>query len=470
MNILSTTQVEATLGRKLISRADQFFSHSFDCIIDEMIQNSRRARAKNVHFTLEDGDLIIADDGHGLTAENAHVLLMAGGSNNDAAVEINEAAAGLGFFALAHYDVVVRSHNWEMQIPKAAFTGNATAALTTGHPHQGGLSIRIRSFTDRDGLRLGEIIQKCVVYSGLTATLKGFPEGVPTVVMPQTFLDHALKDHADCMVAVHTDTVHGVTIKLARIKGEMWRKEKTKLNFFGKVISLEDHRAGHRIPDVEKTVTLDEEKKLFNEASFCTMVLIDVHDTSRLKLKLPERDVLIQNDGLEEIWKTIDLLYCKMLSNPDLVNGLSAHHPLHTFSPYPIPRPSASVANMAGTRWMPKGNGLISAEGDRLELHEIVSLSLESYGVQDGGYLESMLESSYSQGGCPEVARILFDVGEIEYILGRETIPFVVGNTLLIKAEGDEIQVPLDDGLGSPPQASITAVTSASIGSSAHAA
>jgi hypothetical protein len=203
MNTLTTTSVEATLGRKLITRADQFFSHSQDCIIDEMIQNSRRAKAKNVRFILEDGDLIIADDGHGLTADNAHILLMAGGSNNDDATETEtaERAAGLGFFSLAKYDVVVRSHDWEMQVPKEAFTGSTTAALTRGFAHQDGLSIRIRAFiplkglVEHEGGKLGEIIERCIRYSGLIATLEGFPQNVPTVVLPRIFLDHALEQH-----------------------------------------------------------------------------------------------------------------------------------------------------------------------------------------------------------------------------------------------------------------------------------
>jgi hypothetical protein len=127
--------LKLTLGRKLITRADQFFSNSQDCIIDEMIQNSRRARAKTVRFILEDSDLIITDDGHGLTADNAHILLTAGGSNNDDATGTSERAAGLGFFSLAKYDTVVRSHDWEMQIPNEAFTGGTTAALTRGFAH-----------------------------------------------------------------------------------------------------------------------------------------------------------------------------------------------------------------------------------------------------------------------------------------------------------------------------------------------
>jgi hypothetical protein len=452
MNTFTTTSVEATLGRKLITRADQFFSHSQDCIIDEMIQNSRRAKAKTVRFILEDGDLIVADDGHGLTADNAHILLMAGGSNNDDATEVSERCAGLGFFSLAKYDVVVRSHDWEMQIPKEAFTGGTTAALTRGFPHQDGLSIRIRAFiplkalVKHEGGKLGEIIERCIRYSGLTATLQGLPKDVPTVVLPRIFLDHALEQHTGQITAIASETVHGVTIKLARVRGEFWRMDKTKINFFGKVISLSDTQARHRIPAAEKTVELSTEKKAFLETSFCTIVLIDVHDTSHLKLKLPERDVLIQDEGLDLIWKTVELLYCRMIASPAIVNGLPADHPLRGTSPYPIPRPSCVVSNLAGTRWMPVDGGLVSADGDRLERHEIVSVALESYGVQESGYLESMLENFVGNDGCPAVTRVMFEDREIEQALGKGVVPHVIGNTLVIKAEGDEIQVPLDDG------------------------
>lgn len=451
MNTLTITPIEATLGRKLITRADQFFSHSQDCIIDEMIQNARRAKAKNVRFILEGGDLIIADDGHGLTADNAHILLMAGGSNNDDATESAERAAGLGFFSLAKYDVVVRSHDWEMQVPKEAFTGGTTAALTRGCPHEDGLSIRIRAFIllraleEHEGKRLGEIIERCIRYSGLTATLEGFPQEVSTVVLPRIFLDHALEEHKGQVTAVMSETVHGVTIKLARVRGEFWRMDKTRINFSGKVISLSDTQARHQIPAAEKTVELNTEKA-FVETNFCTIVLIDVHDTSRLKLKLPERDVLIQDEGLDLIWKAVELLYCRMISNPAIVNGLPADHPLRGTSPYPIPRPSCVVSNLASTRWMPFNGGLISAEGDRLERHEIVSVALDSYHVQESGYLQSMLEDIVGGDGYAPVTRVMFEDREIDQALGKGVVPHVVGNTLVIKAEGGEIHVPLDDG------------------------
>lgn len=452
MNTFTTTSVEATLGRKLITRADQFFSHSQDCIIDEMVQNSRRAKAKTVRFILEDCDLIIADDGHGLTADNAHILLMAGGSNNDDATETAERAAGLGFFSLAKYDVVVRSHDWEMQIPKEAFTGGTTAALTRGFPHQDGLSIRIRAFlglkalAEHEGGKLGEVIERCIRYSGLAATLQGFPKDVPTVVLPRIFLDHALEEHPGQITAVMSETLHGVTIKLARVRGEFWRMDKTKINFFGKVISLSDTQARHQIPAAEKTVELNTEKKAFVETSFCTIVLIDVHDTSHLKLKLPERDVLIQDEGLDLLWRTVEQLYCRMVSNPGIVNGLPADHSLRGTSPYPIPRPSCVVSNLAGTCWMPIDGGLISADGDRLERHEIVSVALASYSIQASGYLESMLENIVGNDGCAAVTRVMFEDREIDQALGKGVVPHVIGNTLVIKAEGDEILVPLDDG------------------------
>jgi hypothetical protein len=452
MNTFTTTPVEATLGRKLITRTDQFFSHSQDCIIDEMIQNCRRAKAKTVRFILEDGDLIIADDGHGLAADNAHILLMAGGSNNDDATETAERAAGLGFFSLAKYDVVVRSHDWEMQVSKEAFTGGTTAALTRGFPHQDGLSIRIWAFiplkglVEHEGGKLGEIIAWCICYSGLTATLHGIPQNVPTVVLPRIFLDHALEQHTGQITAMASETVHGVTIKLARVRGEFWRMDKTKINFFGKVISLSDTQARHQIPAAEKTVELSTEKRAFVETSFCTIVLIDVHDTGHLKLKLPERDVLIQDEGLDLIWKIVELLYCRMISNPAIVNGLPADHPLRGTSPYQILRPSCVVSNLAGTRWMPVDSGLITADGDRLERHEIVSVTLESYGIQESGYLESMLENIVGNDGCSAVTGVMFEDREIAQALGKGVVPHVIGNTLVIKAEGDEIQVPLDDG------------------------
>jgi hypothetical protein len=269
---------------------------------------------------------------------------------------------------------------------------------------------------------------------------------VPSVVLPKIFLDHALEEHAGQVTAITSETVHGVTIKLARVRGEFWRMDKTKINFFGKLISLSDTQARHQIPAAEKTVELSTEKKAFVETSFCTIVLIELHDTSHLKLKLPERDVLIQDEGLDLIWRTVEQLYCRMISNPGIVNGLPADHPLRGTSPYPIPRPSCVVSNLAGTRWMPVDGGLISADGDRLERHEIVSVALDSYSIQESGYLESMLENIVGNDGCAAVTRVMFEDREIDQALGKGIVPHVIGNTLVIKAEGDEILVPLDDG------------------------
>jgi hypothetical protein len=124
---------------------------------------------------------------------------------------------------------------------------------------------------------------------------------VPTVVTPRIFLDHALEQHTGQITAITSETVDGLTIKLAREWGEFWQLDKAKINFFGKVISLSDSQARHLIPSAERIVGLNTEKA-FVETSFCTIVLIDVHDTSYLKLKLPERDVLIQDEGLDLIW------------------------------------------------------------------------------------------------------------------------------------------------------------------------
>jgi hypothetical protein len=57
-----------------------------------------------------------------------------------------------------------------------------------------------------------------------------------------------------------------------------------------------------------------------------------------------------------------------------------------------------------------------------------------------------MLENIVGDDGCPAVTRVMFEDREIDQALGKGVVPHVIGNTLVIKAEGDEILVPLDDG------------------------
>jgi 5-methylthioribose kinase len=76
-------------------------------------------------------------------------------------------------------------------------------------------------------------------------------------VLPRIFLDHALDQHTGQITVIASETVHGVTIKLARVRGEFWRMDMMKINFVGKVISLSDSQAPHQIPSVEKTVELN---------------------------------------------------------------------------------------------------------------------------------------------------------------------------------------------------------------------
>lgn len=175
---------------------------------------------------------------------------------------------------------------------------------------------------------------------------------------------------------------------------------------------------------MERTATPDIEKKAFIDTSYATLVLIDFHDTAHLKLKLPERDVLIKDEGLELIWKTANFLYYKRISRTDLVNGLSADHPLRSVSPYPILRPSWSVSNLVGVRWILKDGGLVPAEGDRLERREIVSINLDGHSVQDSCYFESMIESIAGMNRRPVVVWGMFEETENEHALGKGVIPY----------------------------------------------
>src|SRR5690606_37799173 len=148
-------------------------------------------------------------------------------------------------------------------------------------------------------------------------------------------------------------------------------------------IRLENYKAKHRIPPKENCVTHDQEKGRFRETSFSTIVLIDVHSTSHLHLKLPERDTVIQDDGLAQSWQEVERLYCKMLSDPSLPNGLPSDHKLREFSPFPIPRPSIAMRNLAGVSWLPVGDALMNEKGERMSMNDVASIHIDHNGHQD---------------------------------------------------------------------------------------
>lgn len=350
-----TVLVNASVGPKLLSNADSYFTNTRSTILDELIQNSRRAQARTVAFTLtptlEGVDLTISDDGAGLEMQDANVLLSFAGSHNSEDIERAENAAGVGFFALARHDVEVASRDWRMLVPRETFVGKASAALTDGHPRIAGLSVTIRAFEAATAAAiqkaslndyaaaLARDIVAATRYSGLVAELNGFgaEDGRRE---PEEFLAISVATAINDVRA----TRHGVTMRLVRCDRSGYREHEPKINFFGKVLSctalakllpdevvgyLDDSRPNH--PDIR-------------ERALGARIFVDVHDTSALKLRLPDRDAVIASPGLETLKTLAQELYIRALAG----DGLIADSPLARANGIPLASPLRETARQLG--------------------------------------------------------------------------------------------------------------------------
>lgn len=378
------TKIQASLGRKLLANSDKYFTNDDATILDELIQNARRAGASTVTFSVIGSDLIVADDGHGLPAEKAGVLLALGDSNNDEAIETSENAAGLGFFSLANFDVEVSSRDWVMNVPRAAFTGKTDASLQTVKGFKAGLSIRIQDFLK--GKQVSDtmnIARKGARYSGLivrTQTASGKYEEQE----PLDFLQDLLPD----VGASASKSGLGVTVRVLRVASDA--HEKPKVNFFGKVISTDAF--DRAIPVVEEYAFLSKSGSHIDTRKVSNRILIDVHDTSVLKLQLPQRQALIQGAGIDAVSAMIREAYVALLKQPGLLNGLAITNDLRKAHP-DIPLPSCLVHSADGTRYVGCGSW-ISRHGASIPVHQTFAMEASSTGPTDVTFIQTMFDGT----------------------------------------------------------------------------
>jgi hypothetical protein len=138
-----TLPLRAAVGPKVLAQADRYFTNRIADVAIELLQNARRAGASKVEVTF-DGvgrTASVTDDGRGLAADEARLLITLGASGNPGAVEHDETPAGMGFFALARRGATVRCRDWSLDVPPDAFRGVATATLRVGLPVVAGTTV-----------------------------------------------------------------------------------------------------------------------------------------------------------------------------------------------------------------------------------------------------------------------------------------------------------------------------------------
>jgi hypothetical protein len=317
---MTITHIKASLGEKLIANADRYYTAAIPQIVDELVQNARRAGAGTITVDLTAQRLVFSDDGRGLVRDQAPVLIRLGGSNNETITETAENAAGIGFFSLAHCDVRVFSQDWMMEIPREAFVGKADALLQDAPSPRRGMKIEITGLETRvgyDRLASGQILIEACRYSGLTLVLTGFGTA-DGAYAPRSFLDDGVVDNA----VILRRECHGLSIQLVR--APLDEKLPCQINFFGKVIALD---LGSRLPlyseEIGRIVEKQDHRSAYvSSTTHRTKIRIEVRDTSVLRLQLPERNAVIVDQGYERVIATLDALYLELLSGLTTANGI----------------------------------------------------------------------------------------------------------------------------------------------------
>lgn len=452
----TTTRIQASLSPKLIANADKYYTADLGQMVDEIVQNARRAGARTLRVTQRDGVVTIADDGRGLTAAQAPVLLQLGGSNNTAAIETAENAAGVGFFSLAHHAVTVRSHDWEMTVPKAAFVGQADATLVTGLAHQPGFTLTLK-VEGESGIKPANLASALITsarYSGLRLVLEGFGPATK-VCEPANFLTKPIEPDEACTV---TDA-HGLTIKLVRRKNRHGTGG-VRVNFFGKVITLTDTTWTRSFveEDVARIVTSSGGSTSITSDTYDVTVLVDVRDTSVLRLQLPERNAPIQDAGYELIGRTIERLYAELLSGLTSPNGIPAdaavrRHPAARIAPPQI-RIKCGLTYRHLDQYRVLGistpAGILTRDGTIIPLKGCVALS--------DHLVSAYVSTERAESAFAELTFV--NLGSITEAYGRNAVATLDEVAIVAKIDGEEHRLVIE---GDDPGAVYAAITAAEI-------
>ena len=123
--------IRASVATGTICKASAFFDRRVRTILDELVQNARRAGATIIEIDVDETDVAATDNGSGI--ENPEVVLRLGESGWSAETAAREHAAGMGLFSLAGCGCTIESEaagrRWKAVLRPQHFEGQESAAI-----------------------------------------------------------------------------------------------------------------------------------------------------------------------------------------------------------------------------------------------------------------------------------------------------------------------------------------------------
>ncbi|EAZ89155.1 ATP-binding protein [Crocosphaera chwakensis] len=122
---------KVTIDSQVLEKAKHFFNSGLSDILNELLQNSRRSGATCVWIrTYTEDDMCfcsVMDDGEGIFKDDVRIAL--GGSDWDSSIQESENPAGCGLFSLANRGCRIESSGKRVEVSSEAFTGKIPVAI-----------------------------------------------------------------------------------------------------------------------------------------------------------------------------------------------------------------------------------------------------------------------------------------------------------------------------------------------------
>jgi hypothetical protein len=264
--------IQTSVDQSLIGKVSRLFNNSASDVLNELLQNSRRAEANRVEIDVVDGDggsiLIVRDDGSGV--DNPTKLVRLGDSGWGETIARREDPAGMGVFSLAGRHVEIRSHargadkGWRVIIPPEAWETGVPLAI---EPWE--IDVGTEICIDMPEAWRTDLA------NAVTNAARHYPS-------PVLFRGEELKRTDFLAGAVRVEEWQGCRIGIFHDRGHI-PSSYPRINFHGLTVSCP-------MPSISEV-----------DASECWHVRVDIVDAPALQLVLPARKEMVQNAALARL-------------------------------------------------------------------------------------------------------------------------------------------------------------------------
>jgi hypothetical protein len=263
-------RIRGQISSAILDKVNRLFRNDDAGVWVELLQNARRGGASVVAVDITECDkqcqIVVTDNGCGI--QDFQNLLTLGGSDWSPAVVKLEDPAGMGFFALCHSEVEIHSGRKRTTLMPEVFLGRTEAEVVETEEAIAGTQIRFTRACSK---------------AHLVTALKSVAEFGPIEVR----IDGEIVSRRDFLEeAEHREWIDGVEIGIGAAFRWNWSHSDDNWNFYGARLRRPFH-----CPD--GWLTCDQRGRWSTTPLY---VRFDVRDTSALKLQLPDRRAIVEDE------------------------------------------------------------------------------------------------------------------------------------------------------------------------------